>query len=68
MALRFNAGRLEPASKLYHEENNFSGRQRFSWLAAERPQFPHTYAGFSVIIRNSFAFESGGNSQILLEN
>jgi hypothetical protein len=56
------------ASKAYHVEYSLSGRQRFSWLAAERPQFPHTNVGSLTKILISFDFESGGNSQTLLVN
>jgi len=54
------------ASKAYHAENSFCGWQRFSELAAERPQFPHMYAGSLTKCCSSSDFESEGNSQILL--
>jgi hypothetical protein len=51
--------------KAYHVENSFSGLQRFSWLAAERPQSPHTYAGSLIRSFSSCDFESGGKSQTM---
>lgn len=54
------------ASKAYHAENIFSGRQRFSCLAAERPHSVHTYAGLLAKVLSSFESESGVKSQIFL--
>jgi hypothetical protein len=56
---------FSPESNTYQVENIFSGLQRFSWLAAERPQSPHTYMGSLTKISSSFDFESGGKSQTL---